>query len=138
MVRFPRARFKNSPYEFSFSGIKTAVLREVRRREAENLAVPVADIAASFQSAVVGTLVTRALAAAREFNAREILVAGGVSANQALRKAFLDQAEFKVNIPHLAYCTDNAAMIGAAGYFRYALGHRAGLDVDVLPTWPIS
>jgi N6-L-threonylcarbamoyladenine synthase len=66
------------------------------------------------------------------------LVAGGVSANTALRKAFLDQTEFKVNIPKFAYCTDNAAMIAAAGYFRLALGHHSDLDIDILPTWPLS
>jgi N6-L-threonylcarbamoyladenine synthase len=100
--------------------------------------IPVADLAASFQAAIVDTLVVKTMAAAREFGAKEILVAGGVSANTALREAFLGQAEFKVNIPKFAYCTDNAAMIASAGYFRYALGHRSTLDIDVMPTWPLS
>jgi N6-L-threonylcarbamoyladenine synthase len=86
----------------------------------------------------VEVLLNKTLAAARTFGAREVLVAGGVSANQALREAFLNQTEFKVNIPKFAYCTDNAAMIAAAGYFRYALGQRSGLELDVLPTWPLS
>ena len=134
---FPRARTEQ-PWDFSFSGIKTAVLREVRRMQAEGTPIPVADMAASFQSAVVGTLLTKTLNAAREYGVKEILIAGGVSANKALREAFLGQQEFKVNIPRFAYCTDNAAMIASAGYFRYALGHRSGMDMDVLPTWPLS
>jgi len=134
---FPRARL-DSPWNFSFSGVKTSILYEVRRIQAAGNSIPVADMAASFQAAIVDTLLVKTLAAAREFGAKEILVAGGVSANTALREAFLGQTEFKVNIPKFAYCTDNAAMIASAGYFRYALGHRSTLDIDVMPTWPLS
>ncbi len=134
--QFPIARTEH-PWDFSFSGIKTAVLREVRRMEAENRAVPVADMAASFQFTVVQTLLVKTLQAAREFNAKEILIAGGVSANKALRNAFLSQSEFKVNIPKFVYCTDNAAMIAAAGFFKFARGDRSGMDMDVIPTWPL-
>jgi len=134
---FPRARTDNA-WDFSFSGIKTAVLREVKRIEEKGSPLPVADLAASFQAAVVDALFTKTLQAAREFKAREILVAGGVSANKALRTAFLAQDEFKVHIPKLSLCTDNAAMIAAAGYYRFALGHRGALDMDALPTWPLS
>jgi N6-L-threonylcarbamoyladenine synthase len=69
---------------------------------------------------------------------KEIVVAGGVSANRELRQAFKSQTEFPVHIPRLSLCTDNAAMIGAAGYFRYAHGHVSGMDVDVQPNWPLS
>jgi N6-L-threonylcarbamoyladenine synthase len=134
---FPRAR-TDSAWDFSFSGIKTSVMREVRRIEEKGNPLPVSDLAASFQAAVVDVLFTKTLKAAREFKAREILVAGGVSANKALRTAFLAQDEFKVHIPKLALCTDNAAMIAAAGYYRYAFGYRATLDMDALPTWPLS
>jgi N6-L-threonylcarbamoyladenine synthase len=134
---FPRARL-DSPWDFSFSGVKTAVLREVRKLEAAGMVIPVSDMAASFQAAVVDTLLAKTLSAAREFGVREILVAGGVSANKALREAFLNQTEFKVNIPKFAYCTDNAAMIASAGYFRYAMGFRSGWEIDILPTWPLS
>jgi N6-L-threonylcarbamoyladenine synthase len=134
---FPRAR-TDCEWDFSFSGVKTAVLREVRRMEAAGQPIPVEDMAASFQYTVVDTLLTKTLAAARAFGVQEILVAGGVSANKALRESFLAQQEFKVNIPKFAYCTDNAAMIAAAGHFRYILGHRSSLDIDVLPTWPLS
>jgi len=135
--RFPRARMEGS-WDFSFSGLKTAVLRLVRQIEEEGKPLPVEDLAASFQAAVVDVLLTKTLRAARTFNARQIVVAGGVSANKALREAFLGQQELPVNIPRLLYCTDNAAMVAAAGYFRFVAGQRDPLDLDVLPTWPLS
>ena len=134
---FPRARMEGT-WNFSFSGLKTAVLRVVRKLEEHHEPIPVADLAASFQTAVVDVLVSKTLQAARTFKASEILVAGGVSANRALREAFQAQTEFKVHIPPLYLCTDNAAMIGSAGYFRYTRGQRDPLDLDVLPTWPLS
>ncbi|GAB4504191.1 MAG: tRNA (adenosine(37)-N6)-threonylcarbamoyltransferase complex transferase subunit TsaD [Anaerolineales bacterium] len=134
---FPRARL-DAPWDFSFSGLKTAVLYEVRNLEKQSNYLPVEDLAASFQAAVVDALFTKTMQAARAFGAREILVAGGVSANRALRQAFLGQSEFKVHIPSLALCTDNAAMIAAAGYYRFALGHTSSLDMDVQATWPLS
>lgn len=136
-VHFPRAWLEGT-WNFSFSGLKTAVLRVVRDYEANNRPLPVEDLAASFQSAVVDVLLNKTLAAARAYKAKEILVAGGVSANKALREAFLGQTEFPVHIPDLALCTDNAAMIAAAGYFRYVYGQRDPLNLDVLPTWPLS
>ena len=135
--KFPRAWLEGT-WNFSFSGLKTAVLRETKRLEAEGRPIPVADMAASFQAAVVDVLLHKTLMAAREFGAKEILVAGGVSANRALREAFLGQSEFPVNIPPLSLCTDNAAMVAAAGYYRFALGHRDSLDIDIFPTWPLS
>jgi N6-L-threonylcarbamoyladenine synthase len=135
--KFPRARLEN-PYDFSFSGLKTAVLYEVNSLKKKHSTLPVEDLAASFQATVVDVLFTKTIKAARDFGAQEILVAGGVSANRALRNAFQSQAEFKVNIPAFSLCTDNAAMIAAAGYYRYALGHVSGLDMDVQPTWPLS
>jgi N6-L-threonylcarbamoyladenine synthase len=135
--KFPRARL-DSPYDFSFSGLKTAVLYEVNDLKKKNKFLPVEDLAASFQAAVVETLFEKTMQAAREFKAREILVAGGVSANRALRNVFMSQREFKVNIPAFSLCTDNAAMIAAAGYYRYARGHISGLEMDVQPTWALS
>jgi len=135
--KFPRAWLEGT-WDFSFSGLKTAVLREAHRLEAGGRSLPVADLAASFQAAVVDVLFNKTIRAAREFGVKEIIVGGGVSANQALREAFLEQQEFKVNIPPLKFCTDNAAMIAAAGYFRYVGGHISGLEIDVLPTWPLS
>jgi N6-L-threonylcarbamoyladenine synthase len=135
--KFPRARLDN-PYDFSFSGLKTAVLYEVNALKKKQMALPVEDLAASFQAAVVEVLFNKTIQAARDHRAKEILVAGGVSANRALRGAFQSQDEFKVHIPAFSLCTDNAAMIAAAGYYRYALGQVSDLGMDVQPTWPLS
>lgn len=134
---FPRSRLEGT-WNFSFSGLKTAVLRVVRGLQDEGKRLPVEDLAASFQAAVVDVLLAKTLEAARKYQAKEILVAGGVSANKALREAFLAQKEFPVHIPPLFLCTDNAAMIAAAGYFRFVNGQRDTLSLDVLPTWPLS
>lgn len=134
---FPRAWLEDT-WNFSFSGLKTAVLREVRRLEGRVQALPVSHLAASFQAAVVEVLVGKTLRAAQTFKAKQILVAGGVSANRALRKAFQEQSPVKVHIPPVWLCTDNAAMIAAAGYFRYLHGQQDGLEMDVLPNWPLS
>src|SRR5512142_1061378 len=134
---FPRARMEGT-WNFSFSGLKTAVLRAVRELEERHRLLPVEDMAASFQAAVVDVLFSKTMAAARAFKAKEILVAGGVSANRTLRETFLAQKEYPVHIPALSLCTDNAAMIAAAGYRRFALGQHDPLNLDVMPTWPLS
>ncbi len=134
---FPRS-WLDGTWDFSFSGLKTSVLYEVRELKKKSNSLPIADLAASFQQAVVDVLFKKTINAAREFGAKEILVAGGVSANRPLRQIFKAQSEFPVHIPPLSLCTDNAAMIASAGYHRYALGHTSQLDIDVLPTWPLS
>lgn len=134
---FPRSRLDGT-WNFSFSGLKTAVLRVVRKLQEENKVLPVNDLAASFQACAVDVLFTKTMKAAREFNVKAIVVAGGVSANRALREAFTGQTEFPVHIPPLSLCTDNAAMIAAAGYYHYINGQVDPLDLDVLPTWPLS
>jgi N6-L-threonylcarbamoyladenine synthase len=134
---FPRAWLEGT-WDFSFSGLKTAVLREVRRLEESNLPLPLEDIAASFQSAVVEILVKKTLAAAGEFNAKEILITGGVSSNEVLRQTFQNSSPLPLHIPPSYLCTDNAAMIAAVGYFRFQQGQRDAFDFDVLPNWPIS
>ena len=117
---FPKARL-SEPWNFSFSGLKTAVLRTVEEFKSAKKPLPTADIAASFQAAVVGALYEKTIAAAREFGVREIIVAGGVSANKALREAFRSQTDYRVHIPHISLCTDNAAMIAGAGYRHWIL-----------------
>lgn len=134
---FPRS-WLEQPWEFSFSGLKTAVLRQVRDLEVHQTYLPTADLAASFQKAVVEVLVGKTLEAAQIHQAKSVLVAGGVSANLALRKAFTEQSEIPVHIPPIELCTDNAAMIAGAGFFRYVAGQRDPMDMDVLPTWPVS
>ena len=147
--QFPRAWLEGS-WDFSFSGLKTAVLRVVKRltndiglpghqnQEMTNRGLPVADLAASFQQSVVDVLVGKTLKAADDFKARQILVAGGVSANTVLRTTFFEKSHLPVHIPPLLLCTDNAAMIAAAGYFRFSNGQRDTLEMDVLPAWRLS
>lgn len=134
---FPRAWLEDS-WNFSFSGLKTAVLREVRRLQSYKSELPVADLAASFQAAVVDVLVGKTVRAAETMGAAEILVAGGVSANRALRETIQSQAPCPVHIPPLALCTDNAAMVASAGYYRFVRGQRDDLAMDVQPNWPLT
>lgn len=134
---FPRAWLEDS-WDFSFSGLKTAVLRSVRHLESSEFPLPIQDMAASFQAAVVDVLVEKTLSAAKEFEAKEILVAGGVSANKSLRGAFQEKSELPIHIPPLELCTDNAAMVAGAGFFRFQHGQRDDLKIDVLPNWPLS
>lgn len=138
-TRFTFARsWLPDSYNFSFSGVKTSVLYEVQALKKKSATIPTQDLAASFQQAVIDVLFKKTINAAREFGAKEILVAGGVSANRLLRQTFKSQTEFPVHIPPLSLCTDNAAMIASAGYFRYALGHQSNLEMDVLATYPLS
>lgn len=134
---FPRSWLEDS-YDFSFSGLKTAVLRTVQQLEKQKSKLPKADLSASFQEAVVDVLYQKTIKAAAEFGIRDILVAGGVSANQALRKRFNALRKYRVHIPPLFLCTDNAAMIAAAGCYRFHAGQRDDLEMDAAPTWSVS
>ena len=118
---FPKARL-SEPFNFSFSGVKTAVLRTVQDLRAQGKTLPIGDLAASFQAAVVSALYEKTMDAARQFGAQDIIVAGGVSANSGLRVAMKNLAkEYQRNIflPDLDLTTDNAAMIAISGYFKY-------------------
>ena len=134
---FPKAMLEDT-WNFSFSGVKTSVLRTVEALEAEGRPLPIADLAASFQAAVADVLVEKTLMAAKAHNVREIIVAGGVSANKRLREKILAESKRPVHIPPLSLCTDNAAMIAGAGYYHYVQGDFSPFDIDVLPTWPLS
>lgn len=134
---FPRSRLEGS-WNFSFSGLKTAVLREVRALQEQGTVVPVEDMAASFQEAVVDVLTEKTFQAAEQFKAQHIVVAGGVSANRALRKMLTEEKRFTTHIPPLKYCTDNAAMVAAAGYQRFINGFFDDLSMDVFPNWPLA
>jgi N6-L-threonylcarbamoyladenine synthase len=134
---FPRAMLEGT-WDFSFSGVKTAVLRAVEALQAAGRSLPVEDIAASFQAAVADVLVEKTLLAADEHKVREIIVAGGVSANKRLREKILSESKRPVHIPPLTLCTDNAAMIAGAGYFHFIQQDFSPFDMDVQPTWPLS
>jgi len=127
---FPRPLMDES-YNFSFSGLKTAVMRESNRFESGRL--PVADLAAGFQAAVVDVLVAKTSMAAEATGAKAVHLAGGVSANRALRGAMDERLAIPVRYPSPALCTDNAAMIGAAAHWRFVAGHRDSYSIDVAP-----
>ncbi len=128
----PRAWLKGS-YDFSFSGLKTAVLYLVRDLKAQGVELPLADLAASFQAAVVDVLVEKARTAAEEYGARQVLLAGGVAANALLRQEMKQRIDLPVIFPPPELCTDNAVGVAAAGWFRLQAGDVAGWDLDVIP-----
>ncbi len=130
--QFPRAWLDDS-YDFSFSGLKTAVLRVVERYSDPPQGHQLANLAASFQDAVVDVLSAKTARAAEEHNATAVLLCGGVSANQALRATTVERAGVPVYSPPLVLCTDNAAMVGACAYRHFLAGKRAGWDIDVEP-----
>ena len=128
----PRAWLKGT-HAFSFSGLKTAVLYLVREYENSADDIPVADLAASFQKAVVEVLVEKTRLAAQEFGAREVLLAGGVAANALLREEMKERLTLPVRCPPPIHCTDNAACVSALGWFKLQAGELAGWDLDVTP-----
>jgi N6-L-threonylcarbamoyladenine synthase len=129
--KFPRAVMRDG-YDFSFSGLKTAVMRSVKSYHPDM--IPVNDIAASFQMALVDALATKAYRAAEEYNVRAMHVVGGVSANSMLREVMSDRfGVVPVRFPPPVLCTDNAAMIGAVAHQYFIRGQRDNLDFDVIP-----
>ncbi len=133
--KLPRAWLRGT-YDYSFSGLKTAVLHLVQSFEGKR--VPVADIAASFQAAITDVLVEKTVSAANEFGAVQILLAGGVAANTRLRKSMLARADVPVLIPPPKLCVDNGAMIASAAWWHLERGERSGWDLDVVPSLQIA
>jgi N6-L-threonylcarbamoyladenine synthase len=134
-TRFPRARTEG-PYDFSFSGLKTAVLREVAGYRDRREAIPVEPLAAAFEEAVVDALVTKTTAAARDFGVAAVALGGGVAANRALRAELrmrLEASGPPLLVPPPAWCTDNGAMIGAAAGHRFAAGARSDAALEAVP-----
>ena len=135
-IEFPRAHVDDAPYDFSFSGIKSAVLNYINSANMQGKEINRADVAASFQKAVVDALVSRAVRLAKECGMDKLAIAGGVASNSALRAA-IQEACAKNNIgfysPSPILCTDNAAMIGAAAYYEYIKGVRHGYDLNAVP-----
>lgn len=132
-VPLPRAYLEEGSYDFSFSGLKTAVVNYLARAEREGTGVDLPDLAASFQQAVVEVLVEKVLRAAEAVRPASIALAGGVAANRALREMLLSRAGlagFRVHVPPPALCTDNAAMVACAGYYRYLRGETASMTLN--------
>jgi len=143
-VPFPRAFLSPGSLDFSFSGLKTSValyVKKWRENETEKGRVAIADIAASFQEAVIDVLIRKLMDAQETTGAPSVVVAGGVACNQALRerlKAVASTAGIGVYCPRPVYCTDNGAMVALAGYHRIRQGERAGLSTDVRSRYPIE
>ncbi len=129
--KFPRAVMEDG-YNFSFSGLKTAVARQIKHFNKTKL--PVEDLAASFQTAVVEALVTKTERAATAYGVTAVHLAGGVSANKELRRTMTEQLSIPVRYPPPILCTDNAAMIGSAAHWHYVNGRRDALNLDVIPS----
>ncbi|MBZ4646183.1 MAG: metalloendopeptidase glycoprotease family [Clostridia bacterium] len=135
-VKFPKVSFDDGSLDFSFSGVKTAVLNYVNKLEQKGEAYNRADIAASFQNAVVEVLVDKTVVAAQKLGINIIALAGGVAANSALRQLLAERAKengLKVYYPSPILCTDNAAMIACAAYYEFIAGKRADLDLNAVP-----
>ncbi len=135
-IHFPRAKVEDSPYDFSFSGVKSAVLNHLNGCKMKGEPIVEADIAASFQKAVCDVLVGHAIQAVKDYKIPKLAMAGGVASNSALRAAMkeaCDKQGIPLYYPSPILCTDNAAMIGAAAYYEYMAGTRSGLDLNAVP-----
>ena len=135
-MEFPRAKIEGCPYDFSFSGLKSAVLNFLNHETMMGTKVNKNDLAASFQNAVVEVLVGRTILAAKEYGIREVAIAGGVASNSSLRGSLAAACEkegLRFYHPSPIFCTDNAAMIGCAAYYEYKKGVRSGLDLNAVP-----
>jgi len=140
-IKFPRAVIEGAPNDFSFSGLKSAVLNYLNQCEMKGIEVNKADVAASFQQAVIDVLVNHAIFAAKELGVTKLAVAGGVASNSSLREAMKEACEkngLKFYHPSPIFCTDNAAMIGVAGFYEYQKGTRHGWDLNAVPNLKIG
>lgn len=133
---FPKAKVADAPYDFSFSGVKSAVLNHLNKCRMQGEPIVEADIAASFQRCVVEVLVEHAISAAKDYHISKLAIAGGVASNQTLRSAMEKACQengIRFYHPSPILCTDNAAMIGAAAYYEYLKGTRHGWDLNAVP-----
>lgn len=140
-IAFPRAMLHDDTFDFSMSGLKTAVIRELRRREAAGTEIVLPDVAASFNEAIVDVLVAKTLRAADSLDVGTVTLVGGVAANSRLREAMqdgCDRTDRRLLLPQPVLCTDNGAMIAAAGHNRLVAGERTPLTVDADPGLPLS
>ncbi len=135
-IHFPRARVAEAEYDFSFSGLKSAVLNYLNSCRMKGEEINRADVAASFQKAVVDVLVEHSMDAVKRYGYDKFAIAGGVASNSSLRSAFEEacmERKIKFYHPSPVFCTDNAAMIGTAGYYEFIKGVRSGYDLNAVP-----
>ena len=136
----PRPKVDGSPYDFSFSGLKTAVINLIHNKEQKGESYSIPDVCASYRKAVVGCLVDNFLLAAEDLGYTKLVIAGGVSANTLLRRELSKRCEGKyaLYMPEKSLCGDNGAMVGAQAYYEYLAGHLAKADLNAIATLPIS
>ena len=136
----PRPHVDGSPYDFSFSGLKTAVINLIHNKQQKGEPIPVADVCASYRRAVVGCLTDNFLKAADDLGYQTLVIAGGVSANALLRRELerLCKDKYTLYMPDRSLCGDNGAMVGAQGYYEYLAGNIAGSDLNAIATLPID
>ncbi len=135
-IKFPIAKVNDAPLDFSFSGLKSAVLNHINMCQMKNIEINAADIAASFQKSVVDVLVAHGMEACKMYGIKKFAIAGGVASNSAIREAFIAECKKrKIEFYHPSpiFCTDNAAMIGVAAYYEYIKGVRHGYDLNAVP-----
>ena len=135
-IVFSKGKIEGAPYDFSFSGVKSAVLNYLNQAKMQGREVPAADLAASFQKSVVEVLVEHTMLAAKDYNMKKVAMAGGVASNEHLRAAMkqaCDENGYQLYYPSPIFCTDNAAMIGVAAYYEYLKGTRHGWDLNAVP-----
>ncbi|MCI9104253.1 MAG: tRNA (adenosine(37)-N6)-threonylcarbamoyltransferase complex transferase subunit TsaD [Lachnospiraceae bacterium] len=135
-IEFPRGKVDGAPYDFSFSGLKSCVLNYINHAKMLGEEICVPDLVASFQNSVVDSLVSRAVSAAKEFGYLKLAIAGGVASNTALRagmEAACRKEGLSFYYPSPVFCTDNAAMIGVAGYYEWLKGNVSGWDLNAVP-----
>lgn len=140
-IHFKRVFLEKGSYDFSFSGIKTGVLNYMNSEKQAGREINVANVAASFQQAVLDVIVTKAVNAAKEMKKDKIVLAGGVAANSKLRSMLIEECEknsIKLYCPSPILCTDNAAMIGCAAYYKYKAGYASDLTLDAYPNLPLT
>lgn len=140
-ITFPRAHIADAPLDFSFSGLKSSVLNYINSCEMKHVEINRADVAASFQAAVVDAIVDHTIEAAKMYRIRKVALAGGVASNSALRQSMKERCEkedLEFFYPSPILCTDNAAMIGCAAYYEYLAGTRHGLDLNAVPNLKIG
>lgn len=140
-IHFPRAFMEDAPYDFSFSGLKSAVLNYLNGCEMKGIEINKADVAASFQQAVTDVLTDNSVRSAKDYGCVRLALAGGVASNSSLRQSLIDRCKeegIEFYYPSPVYCTDNAAMIGVAGYYEFINGTRHDLSLNAVPNLRIG